>query len=70
MSPLAKWAAVSALTLATVEIALTKTGHGTYTGMYRRARTGPAGVLPLIAAGVVLAHLEGWIPPRWDPFSW
>jgi hypothetical protein len=70
MTPVVKWATVSAVTLITVELALTKSGNGTYTSLYRAARKSPVGLIPLAAAGVVLAHLEGWLPEKWDPFSW
>lgn len=70
MGSLAKWAAVSAATLVTVELALSKSGHGTYTGLYRQARRSPGGLLPVAVAVVVFAHLEGWIPERLDPFTW
>lgn len=68
MSPLVKWAAVSMASLTVVELALYSRGT-LYTDTYRAARTGKAGWIPLAAAGVVFAHLEGWIPPQLDPFS-
>jgi len=70
VSPVVKWAAVSAATLLTVELALIALDDSTYTSTYRQARQGTAGVVPLMCAGVVLAHLEGWIPQRFDPFYW
>jgi hypothetical protein len=70
MSSVAKWAVVSAATLVTVELVLTRSGHGTYTGLYRKARTGPCGLVPVAAAVVVFAHLEGWLPEKLDPFAW
>ena len=64
----AKWLAVSGVTLVACEFLLMRYADTTYTDLYRSARRTPVGVLPLAAAGLAFAHLEGWIPERVDPF--
>lgn len=65
---LAKWVAVSGVTLVACEFLLMRYANTTYTDLYRAARRTPAGLLPIAAAGLAFAHLEGWIPARLDPF--
>lgn len=67
MTPLTRWAAVSAVTLTAVELSCATRGT-LYTGLYRDARAARGGWLLPVAAGVVFAHLEGWLPARMDPF--
>lgn len=64
------WAAVSVGTLATLELALHTTGQPLYTHLYRRARSGRLGWVPVAVAVVTVAHLEGWLPPKLDPFTY
>ena len=67
-SDLARWAAVSAVTLVACEYVLMRWADTTYTDLYRSARRSPAGLVPLAVAGLAFAHLEGWIPRKVDPF--
>lgn len=68
MNPTIRWAVVSLTALTAVELGCLATGN-LYTDHYRAARRSRGGLLPLVAAGVVFAHLEGWIPQKADPFS-
>lgn len=65
------FASVSAVTLGLLEATLVKTAGAFYTEMYREVRRHPnrlVAVSPLIAATVVLLHLEGKLPASLDPF--
>ena len=67
----ATWVAWSAGSLLVIELALKKTTGIPYTHLYRAARQAP-GIIryaPVAAAAVTFAHLEGWIPEKYDPFS-
>lgn len=65
------WAGVSLVGLTAIEVALHRSHGCFYTDLYRRVRANPNPVVaavPLVAAGVVFAHLEGWLPQKADPF--
>lgn len=69
MNPTIKWVAVSVVTLAVVETTLTKAGQPFYTHIYRQARQHPKlKYLPVAAAALTFAHLEGWLPETCDPY--
>jgi len=62
---------VSAVTLAVVEGVLLAGIGRVYTDLYRSTRQHShplVRVLPLAAAAVTFAHLEGWLPSKVDPF--
>lgn len=63
---------VSALTLAVVEASLLATIGRPYTDLYRATRQHhqrAVAIAPLLAAAVVIAHLENRLPARLDPFN-
>lgn len=72
LEAVAVWLAVSGVTLTAVEALLLASRGSTYTDTYQAVRNGHCAVswLPVAAAAVVIAHLEGVIPPRLDPFTY
>lgn len=68
MNSLLKWGVTSVVGLTAIELTLTALKQPLYTFQYQAVRQNPATkYLPLVAAGVVFAHLEGWIPEQVDP---
>ena len=72
LEAVAVWLVVSGATLAAVEALLLTAGGTTYTDTYKAVRDAHSAVswLPVATAAVVIAHLEGVIPPRLDPFTY